>query len=49
MVDSDERIKNLLELVKRKKEFYMKDKDEALKTVNKHFEALYRRLEERKN
>ena len=48
LVNLDERIRSLLDLVKKKKEFCLKDKEESLKIVNKHFEVLYSRLEERK-
>jgi hypothetical protein len=37
-VNLDEKIRGLLDLVKKKKEFYMKDKEETIKQVNKQFE-----------
>lgn len=45
----DEKIRGLLDLVKKKKDFSIKDKEESLKQVNKQFEAVYKKLEERKN
>ncbi len=39
----------MLENVRKKKEFSLKDKEETLKQVNKMFDVVYRRLEERKN
>jgi hypothetical protein len=39
----------MLENVRKRKEFSMKDKEESLKQVNKMFDVIYRRLEERKN
>jgi len=49
LVNLDEKIRTLLDLVKKKKEFCLKDKEESLKSINKQFEILYRKLEERKN
>lgn len=49
LVNLDEKIRSLLDLVRKKKDFAVKDKEESLKQVNKQFEAVYRRLEERKN
>jgi hypothetical protein len=49
LVQIDEKIRGMLENVKKRKEFSMKDKDESLKQVNKMFEVIQRRLEERKN
>lgn len=49
LVNLDEKIRSLLDLVKKKKEFCLKDKEESLKMVNKQFDMLYRKLEERKN
>ena len=39
----------MLENLRKKKEFSLKDKEETLKQVNKMFDVVYRRLEERKN
>ena len=39
----------MLENVRKRKEFSMKDKEESIKQVNKMFDVIYRRLEERKN
>ena len=49
LVNLDEKIRSLLDLVKKKRDFCLKDKEESLRVVNKHFEILYRKLEERKN
>lgn len=49
LVNLDEKIRGLLDIVRKKKDFSVKDKEESLKQVNKQFEAVYRRLEERKN
>jgi len=49
LVNLDEKIRTLLDLVKKKKEFCLKDKEESLKSINKQFEILYRKLDERKN
>jgi len=49
LVQIDEKIRGMLENVRKRKEFSMKDKDESLKQVNKMFDVIYRRLEERKN
>ncbi len=49
LVNLDEKIRSLLDLVRKKKDFCIKDKEESLKMVNKQFEILYRKLEERKN
>jgi hypothetical protein len=45
----DEKIRALLDLATKKKEYCIKDKDESLRIINKHFEGLQKRLEERKN
>ena len=39
----------MLDLVRKKKDFAIKDKEESIKQVNKQFEVIYKRLEERKN
>ena len=49
LVNLDEKIRGLLDLVRKKKDFAVKDKEESLKQVNKQFETIYKRLEERKN
>lgn len=49
LVNLDEKIRGLLDLVKKKKEFAAKDKEESLKQVAKQFEVIYRRLEDQKN
>ncbi len=49
LVNLDEKIRGLLDLVRKKKDFCLKDKEESLKMVNKQFEILYKKLEERKN
>jgi DNA integrity scanning protein DisA with diadenylate cyclase activity len=49
LVQIDEKIRGMLENVRKRKEFSMKDKEESLKQVNKMFDVIYKRLEERKN
>ena len=48
LVNLDEKIRGILDLVKKKKDFCLKDKEESLKMVNKQFDLLYKKLEERK-
>jgi hypothetical protein len=49
LVQIDEKIRGMLENVRKRKEFSMKDKEESLKQVAKMFDVIFRRLEERKN
>ncbi|CDW78080.1 UNKNOWN [Stylonychia lemnae] len=49
LVNLDEKIRTLLDLIKKKKDFCLKDKEESLKSINRQFDILYRKLEERKN
>lgn len=49
LVQIDEKVRGMLENVRKRKEFSIKDKEESLKQVNKMFDLIYRRLEERKN
>ena len=39
----------MLDSVRKRKEFSIKDKEESLKQVTKQFDIIQRRLEERKN
>lgn len=45
----DEKLRSILDLVKKKREFSLRDKEESLKQVSKQFEQVMRRLEDRKN
>jgi hypothetical protein len=49
LVQIDEKIRGMLENVRKRKEFSIKEKEESLKQVGKMFDVIYRRLEERKN
>lgn len=44
----DEKIRNLFDIVKKKKEFCLKDKEESLKNINKHFDIIIKKVEERR-
>jgi hypothetical protein len=48
LVNLDEKIRSLLDLVKKKKEFAVKDKEESLRIITKHFDLINKKLEERK-
>lgn len=48
MVNLDEKARNLLDLAKKKRDFAQKDKEESLKQISRQFDALHKRLEERK-
>lgn len=48
-VNLDEKIKQLLDIVKRKRDFSIRDKDDSVKVINKHFEMIHKKVDERKN
>lgn len=48
LVNQDEKIRSLLDIVKKKRDFLVRDKEEQLKAVSKHFERIIRKIEERK-
>ncbi len=49
LVNLDQKVRALLDLVRRKKEFATRDKEESIRQVARQFEIVQTRLEERKN
>jgi hypothetical protein len=48
-VNIDERVRGMLEGAKRKRDFSLKDKEEGIRQVNRQFDAIIKRIEEKKN